>query len=277
MAISISVLTYTLIFSETFAAGQTLWLLLLITALLTITTSLALEYDTKDELDVLVYLGVSPSDIFKLGILRVLTLSLIGYFIGLAFALIIPIGQVLNVKVFYTFLLSILFGVVPPLYSAFKSLNVSLLGRRAFRPLSETEIPSIISPSEIYELKEFMDDVLNDHSELVVVSTSASVDEEAELLLVCRYLGVAGRESAAFIASTGLDPVKVFREDETLPLVTARLRFREGKCPSLNCWERKRDKNVENTFVALSFGTLIKQLVIEYKVYKGRRRADKLD
>lgn len=277
MSISISVLTYTLIFSDTFASGPTLWLLLLITALLTITTSFALEYDTKDELDILVYLGVSPSDIFNLGIFRVLSLSMVGYFIGLALAVVFPQGQILNFKVFYTLLLSILFGVIPPLYSALKSLRVSLLGRRAFVSLSEREIPTIVSPSETYELKEFLDDVLGDHSELVVVSTSARIEDDAEILLVCRYLGIAGRESAAFIASTGIDPVKVFREDETLPLVTARLRFREGKRPILDCWEKKRDKNIENTFVALSFGTLVRQLVIEYKVYKGRRRADKLE
>ncbi len=277
MAISISLLTYTFIFSETFAADLALWLPLLITALLAITASFALEYDTRDELEILVYLGVSPSDIFRLGIFRVLALSLIGYLSGLALALMIPLAPLLNVKIFYTFLLSILFGVMPPLYSAFKSLKVSLLGRRAFRPLSEREIPSIVSPSETRELKDFLDDVLMDRPELVVVSTSASVEEQAELLLVCRYLGTAGGESAAFIASAGIDPVRVLREDETLPLVTARLRFREGSCPSLDCWERKRGRDVENTFVALNFGTLIRQLVIEYKVYKGRRRADKLD
>lgn len=273
MVISIAILTYALMFSETFGNILALWAVLLIVILLSLTTSFALEYDTEDELEALVCMGVSPSDIMKLGIYRVLTMALIGYFVGLLGALAVPLGGITNVKVFYTFLVCIMFGGLSPLYSAVKSLRVSLLGRRAFVPLSEKEIPSIIRASEVGELKDFLQDVLTDSTELVLVSASIEADNEPTIVIACRYIGVAGRESAAFISSSGINPYEVFRKDETLPLVTARLRVREGKPPLLDCWEKKRERDMENTYVALSFANLIRQLVIEYKVYKGRRRA----
>ncbi|HPC27699.1 MAG TPA: hypothetical protein PKX17_03130 [Candidatus Methanomethylicus sp.] len=273
MVISMAILTYALMFSETFGNILALWAILLVTILLSLTTSFALEYDTEDELESLVCIGVSPSDIMKIGISRVLTMALMGYFIGFLVALAAPLGAVTNVKLFYTFLICIMFGGLSPLYSAVKSLRVSLLGRQAFVPLSEKEIPSIIYPSEAGELKAFIEDVLTDSTELVLVSASIEADQEPAIVLECRYIGVSGRESAAFISSTGLNPYEVFRKDETLPLVAARLRVRDGKSALLNCWEKKGGRDMENTYIALSFANLVRQLVIEYKVYRGRRRA----
>lgn len=273
---SVAVLTYSLVFHEVYLGGQALWIVLFVVGVLTLTASFALEYDTKDELESLIYQGVSPSDIFRLGILRMLTFSLFGYFLGLSLAIIMPASQLQNVKIFYSFLVSLTFGIVPPSYSAIKSLKISLMGRSAFRPLSELEVPSLVYASEAEDLRSFIDEVLKDRSELVIVENSVIRNDYTELLVKCRYLGTAGGEASIFLASAGINVDKAFQYDETLPLVKARLRLRDGKCPILSCFEVKKGRDIENTFLANNLGALIRQSIIEYKVYKGSRRAEKL-
>ena len=216
---------------RTFGNILALWAILLVTILLSLTTSFALEYDTEDELESLVCIGVSPSDIMKIGISRVLTMALMGYFIGFLVALAAPLGAVTNLKLFYTFLICIMFGGLSPLYSAVKSLRVSLLGRRAFVPLSEKEIPSIIHPSEAGELKDFIEDVLTDSTELVLVNASIETDQEPAIVLECRYLGVSGRESG-FISPPSIH----MRSFQTRLSSSPPGRVRDGKSALLNCW-----------------------------------------
>lgn len=276
MTTGVVVLTYSLIFNETFLDGEALYIMLFVVGVLTLTTSFALEYDTREELEALICHGVSPSDIFRLGILRMLTFALIGYFIGLLVAILIPASQLQNVKIFYSLLVSLAFGTVPPSYSAIKSLRISLLGRSAFRPLSDLEVPSLVYPSEADDLRSFLDEVLKDRSELMIIENSVLRNEYTELLVRCRYLGTSGGESSIFLASAGISLDKAFRDDETLPLLKARLRLRDGKCPLLTCSEVKKGRDIENTFLAKNLGALIRQSIIEYKVYKGSRRAEKL-
>lgn len=276
MITSMCVLSYSLIFNDAFFSQQALFIILFVIGMLTLITSFALEYDTKEELEALIYQGVSPSDIFRLGILRVLIISLIGYSLGVTIAILVPASQIQNVKIFYSFLVSLAFGIIPPLYSAIKSLRLSLMGRSAFRPLSDLEIPSLVSPSEVEALRSFLDEVLKDRSELIIIETSVIRNECIELLIACRYLGTSGKESSVFLASAGINVAKAFRDDDALPLIKAKIRFREGKCPLISCWEKKKGRDVENTFLAKNLGALIRQSVIEYNVYKGTRRAEKI-
>lgn len=270
MAISLVLLTYTFIFVGVVVEGISLALVLLLTLFLAITISFALEYDSEDELMVLINIGVSPSDIFKLGIFRMWIISLAGYLGGLLAALLLPLSGIENVMLFYSFLIVTAFGVVPPIYSSFKSMHVSLLGRVAFKPLTEKEVPVLISPSELGEVKDFVKGRLEERQDVAIVDCSA---KEGALVIVCRYLGDFGRETFAMLASLGISPDEALRDDETLPLVTLKVNIEEGKNPVVDCWEG-RDKKIKRSAVSFSFQSLVRQLLIEYKVYKGRLRGD---
>ncbi len=269
MILSIAVLTYVFTFYERVAEGGTLGLFLLLTFMLAITTSFALEYDTKDELMLLINLGISPSDIFNLGIFRVLAISLIGYVVGVALVIILPLSSIKNVMLFYAFLIAAVFGIIPPLYSSLKSMRVSLLGRVAFRPIIGREVPIILALSEVQGIKEFVEERLSDRQDLIIVETS---QKPGELIFICRYLGDFGRETFAMLATLSVKPDKALRNDETLPIVVVKVSMKEGKNPVLDCWEGNDEKHKKRSSIALSFQALVQQFLIEYKVYSGRLR-----
>lgn len=266
MLLSIALVTYTLTFGEMMAEGGGLVFVLLLTTLLAITTSFALEYDTKDELMVLINLGVSPTDIFRLGLFRVLALSLLGYVIGVIVVLIVPLSSIRNVMLFYAFLIASALGVLPPLYSSLKSMHVSLLGRVAFKPLMEREVPVLLSPSEVDGVKNYIVERLKDRQDIIIVSLT---ERQEDIVLICRYLGDFGRETFAMLTSLGINPDEALKGDDTLPLVTVKICIKEGETPILDSWEGE-NKSKKKSAVALSLQALIRQLLIEYKVYKGR-------
>ncbi|MBC7112539.1 MAG: hypothetical protein H5T34_00715 [Candidatus Methanomethyliales bacterium] len=269
LAFSVALLTYTFIFAETIVGGLSLMFMLLLTFFLAVTMSFALEYDSKEELMVLVNLGVSPSDIFKLGIIRVLIISLIGYIVGVSISLLWPLSTIKNVMLFYSFLMALALGVLPPIYSSLRSMRVSLLGRAAFKPLTEKEVPVVLLPSELEEVKDFVKERLKDRQDLLIVDCYV---RGAELNLVCRYLGDFGRETFAWLATLGINPDEALRNDETLPIVRLKVSIEEGRNPIMDCWEGSDEKRKKRSAISLSFQALLRQLLIEYKVYKGKLR-----
>lgn len=74
------------------------------------------------------------------------------------------------------------------------------------------------------------------------------------------------------LATLGVNPDKSLRNDETLPIVMAKVSIRDGKNPVLDCWEGKDEGRKKRSSIALSFQALIRQFLIEYKVYRGRLR-----
>jgi hypothetical protein len=269
LAFSVALLTYTFIFAEVIVGGLSLVFMLLLTLFLAVTMSFALEYDSRDELMVLVNLGVSPSDIFKLGIIRVLLISLIGYILGVSISLLWPLSTVKNVMLFYSFLIAAALGILPPIYSSLRSMQVSLLGRIAFKPLTEKEVPVVLSPSELEDIKDFVKERLKDRQDLLIMDCYV---HGAELNLVCRYLGDFGRETFAWLATLGVNPDEALRNDETLPMVRLKVSVEEGRNPVMDCWEGGDEKHKKRSAISLSFQALVRQLLIEYKVYKGRLR-----
>ncbi|MGQ9759977.1 MAG: hypothetical protein ACUVQ5_05355 [Candidatus Methanomethylicaceae archaeon] len=268
MILSVAVVTYTFTFSERMVEGGALVFALLLTTLLAITTSFALEYDTKDELMLLINLGVSPTDIFRLGLFRVLVLSLLGFIIGVLLVLITPISIIKNVMVFYAFLVTTALGILPPLYSSLKSMHVSFLGRVAFKPLMEKEVPVIVTPSELEDIKNYVEERLKDRQDIIIISISKNED----LTFTCKYLGDFGRETFAMLTSLGINPDAALRSDDTLPMVVVKVKMRGGKKPILECWEGKDKSHKKRSSLALSFQALIRQMLIEYRVYKGGLR-----
>ncbi|MCX8181926.1 MAG: hypothetical protein N3D12_02280 [Candidatus Methanomethyliaceae archaeon] len=267
--LSVALVTYAFIFVEVAVEGLSLASILLLTFFLAITMSFALEYDSKDELMVLINLGVSPSDIFKLGIFRVLIISFMGYLIGVLVSLIWPLSGIKNVMLFYSFLIATALGIIPPIYSSLRSMRVSLLGRAAFKPLTENEVPVALSPSELVEVREFIKERLKDRQDITIVDCSVG---NGTLNLVCRYLGDFGRETFALLATVGVNPDEALRNDDTLPAVRLRVRIEEGKNPVIECWEGRDEKHKKRSAISLSFQSLVRQLLIEYKVYRGKLR-----
>ncbi|MDH5811203.1 MAG: hypothetical protein QE160_02865 [Candidatus Verstraetearchaeota archaeon] len=269
MVLSVAVVTYTFIFVEVAVSGLSLAFIMLLTFFLAITMSFALEYDSMDELMVLINLGVSPSDIFKLGIYRVWIISLIGYLIGVFASLVWPLSTIKNVMLFYSFVIATGLGILSPVYSSLRCMRVSLLGREAFKPLTEKEVPVVLLPSELEDVKEFIKERLKERQDITIVTCSAY---DGELELVCRYLGDFGRETFALLATLGVNPDEALKNDETLPLVRLKLKIAEGRNPVIDSWESGDGKQRKRSAVSLSFQTLLRQLLIEYKVYKGKLR-----
>lgn len=269
MVFSVALVTYTFVFLEVEGTGSSLIFMVLLTVLLAITMSFALEYDSKDELMVLINLGVSPSDILKLGIYRMWIVSSIGYFVGVLASFVWPLSGIKNVMLFYSFLMATALGTLPPLYSSFRSMRASLLGRTAFKPLMEREVPVVLQPSELKDVRDFVLERLKDRQDVAIVECSL---RDMELNFVCRYLGDFGRETFALLATLGVKPDEALRNDDSLPLVWLKVRVEEGKNPIMDCWEGADEKHKKRSAISVSFQALIRQLLIEYKVYKGKMR-----
>uniref|UniRef100_A0A7C3EW30 Uncharacterized protein n=1 Tax=Candidatus Methanomethylicus mesodigestus TaxID=1867258 RepID=A0A7C3EW30_9CREN len=274
IVISTALFTYVTNFNyEMGFTGISFSLFVFLVAIVITVFSFALEYDTVDELKMFINIGVSPSDIFTLGISRVLLLSMTGYFIGILFMVAYPITVIENYKVFYTFLFCLAFGILPPMYSSLKSLRISLLGKQSFKPIIEKEIPSILSIEEMDELKEFIEWKIIEVPELLPIGITVSKENRPEMEVVCRYIGDAGREATVMLSTVGLSATEALKNDETLPLAIVKLTLRPKGYPLMECMEVKKGKKMTNTYIANSLGAWIRQQVIEYKVYKGKRRA----
>lgn len=268
MMISMAILTYVFIFYDILTTSSAM-IIISLTFFIALTTSFALEYDTRDEIMALVNVGVSPSDIFKLSIFRVWLLSFIGYLVGVTFATIFPLHIIRNAMVLYTFLLSSGLGFFTSLYSALKAMHMSLLGRLSFRPIFEREIPVLLSINELPLLKEYVEARLKERNDIIILNIS---EDGGKMEISCRYLGDFGRETFGLLASLGISPDKSLKDDNTLPIITARINVKEGKRPTIECWEGKNKKSQ----ISYSFQALIQQLIIEYKVYSGKIRGMEL-
>jgi hypothetical protein len=266
MIISTTILTYIFIFYEVLLVGWNVFIILIMTLLLAITTSFAFEYDTKDELMNLINIGVSPSDIFKIGIIRLLSISLIGYFIGIILAIIFPLSEIKNNMLFYSFLISIMLGIFPSLYSSLKSMQISLVGRIAFRPLMENIAPVILSVKELPHVKDYIEERLKEREDLVILNINT---KENSIEILCRYLGDTGRLTFVTLSSLGINPDESLKNDETLPIIGARVIVKEGSKTIIDYWEGKERKK---SFISQSFQSYIQQLLIEYKVFKSKGR-----
>lgn len=273
IVISTALLTYVTNFNYQMGfAGISFPIFVLAIAIIIIVFSFALEYDTADELNMFINIGVSPTDIFMLGISRVLLLSMIGFFVGIIFMVAYPLSVIENYKIFYTFLFCLAFGILPPMYSSIKSLKISLLGKQSFKPIIEKEIPSILSIDEMDELKEFIEWKIVERQELLPMGIVVRKGEKPEMEIACRYIGDAGREATVMLSTVGLSATEALKNDDTLPLAVVRLECRPKGYPSIECIEIKKGKRIANTYIANSLGAWIRQQVIEYKVYKGKRR-----
>ncbi|MEM2177711.1 MAG: hypothetical protein QW272_02690 [Candidatus Methanomethylicaceae archaeon] len=266
LVLSIAILTYIFIFYE--ALTINLIIVFILTLFITLITSFAFEYDTKDEIMVLINIGTSPSDIFRLTILRIWSLSIIGFFIGTLIAIIFPISQIENVKIFYTFLLSNGLGLFSSLYSAMRAMQLSLLNRISFRPIFEKEVPILLYDNELLPLKEYIKDRLKERIDLIILNISS---KENSIEIACRYLGDFGRETFHLLTSLGINPDYSLKNDETFPMIKAIIEIGKRKRPIVECWEGNRKSSI-----SYSFQTLLQQLIIEYKVYSGKLRGFEL-
>ncbi len=266
MMISNIFLTYILVFYEVLLMGWNILIILIMTFLLAITTSFAFEYDTKDELINLINIGVSPSDIFKIGIIRLLSISLIGYLIGIIFVITFPLSEIKNTMLFYSFLISMILGILPSFYSSLKSMQISLMGRIAFRPLMENIAPVILSINELSYVKDYIEERLKEREDLVILNIGIKEDS---IEILCRYLGDTGRLTFVTLSSLGINPDESLKNDETLPIIGAKVIVKEGSKIIIDYWEGKERKK---SFISQSFQSYIQQLLIEYKVFKSKGR-----
>lgn len=267
MTLSFTVLTYVVIFNEVFTSS--IFIIFILVFFIALITSFAFEYDTKDEVMSLTNIGASPFDIFKLSMLRIWTLSFFGSLIGIIFAMLFPIGQISNTMIFYAFILSNGLGVITSLYSAIRAMNIGLLERISFRSLSEKEAPIILYGNELTLLKNYIEAKLKERIDIIILDISS---RENIIEIKCRYLGSFGRETFRMLTSLGINPDKSLREDESLPIIEAKISITNEGRPIIDCWEGKGKKSL----ISYSFQALIQQLIIEYKIYSGKIRGIEL-